>query len=214
MYIYTADKIKRPRLREKKTECFSLPEQKLIESYILSSDKSSLLGILICLYTGLRLGELLALEWTDIDIEKAELTINKTCYDGKNESGIFKRITYTPKTTSSIRLIPIPKQLLPLLKQEKRKSVSDHVISNGIKEISYRSYQKAFDTTLKKLNIPHRGFHSLRHTFATRALEQGMDVKTLSEILGHKNSTVTLNRYAHSFTEHKKEMMDRVGELL
>ena len=71
-----------------------------------------------------------------------------------------------------------------------------------------------FELLLKRLNIPHKGFHSLRHTFATRALECGMDVKTLSEILGHKNPTVTLNRYAHSLMEHKADMMNRLGKLL
>ena len=67
---------------------------------------------------------------------------------------------------------------------------------------------------LKKLGIPHKGFHALRHTFATRAIEVGMDVKTLSEILGHKNPSVTLKRYAHSLLEHKAEMMNKLGKLL
>ena len=80
--------------------------------------------------------------------------------------------------------------------------------------VSVRSYQRSFELLLKKLHIAHRGFHSLRHTFATRALECGMDVRTLSEILGHKNPTVTLNRYAHSLLEHKAAMMNRLGKLL
>ncbi len=211
---YNADKIKRPKAQEKKIECFSFAEQKQIEKYILESNKEKLFGILLCLYTGLRLGELLALEWADIDFVKAELNINKTCHDGKNENGVFGRITGTPKTSSSIRTIPIPKQLLPMLKQAKRKSHSRYIVSNGDKGISFRSYQRIFEAVLRKLGIPHHGFHSLRHTFATRALECGMDVKTLSEILGHKNPTVTLNRYAHSLMEHKKEMMNLVGKLL
>ena len=77
-----------------------------------------------------------------------------------------------------------------------------------------RLYQRSFDLLLKELKIGHRGFHSLRHTFATRALECGMGVKTLSEILGHKNPTITLNRYAHSMLDHKKEMMDKLGRML
>ncbi len=211
---YSADKIKRPKATEKKVECFSLSEQKKIEQYISEKGQLKLFGILLCLYTGLRLGELLALEWTDIDFVKAELTVNKTCHDGKLKNGAFGRITDTPKTLSSIRTIPIPKQLLPMLKHAKRKSHSRYVVSNGDKGISVRSYQRTFEVILQKLNIPHRGFHSLRHTFATRALECGMDVKTLSEILGHKNPVVTLNRYAHSLMEHKKEMMNLVGKLL
>ncbi len=200
---YVADRIKRPK-----------PQQKKIEQYIMSSERTRLYGVVICLYTGLRLGELLALEWGDIDFERAEVYITKTCHDGKDENGVFRRITGAPKTESSIRTIPLPKQLIPILKKLKRKSQSTYVVSNGEKLVAYRSYQKSFETLLKRLELPHRGFHALRHTFATRAIECGMDVKTLSEILGHKNPIVTLNKYAHSLTKHKKEMMNLVGRLL
>ena len=211
---YTGDKIKRPRAREKKIECFSASEQKKIEQYILNGKYTRYFGILLCLYTGLRIGELLALEWSDIDMCKGELRVNKTCHYGKDENGVFGRMTDIPKTQASIRTIPIPRQLMPHLREIKKKSRSTHIVSNGENPISIRSDQRSFSTMLKKLNIPHRGFHALRHTFATRALECGMDVKTLSEILGHKNPTVTLNRYAHSFMEHKKKMMNKLGDFL
>jgi len=211
---YVGDKIKRPRASEKKVECFSMSEQKKIEQYILNEGNTRFFGVLLCLYTGLRIGELLALEWSDIDMSKGELRVNKTCHYGKDENGLFGRITDIPKTQSSIRTIPIPKQLMPRLREVKKKSHSTHIVSNGSNLISIRSYQRSFSALLKKLSIPHRGFHSLRHTFATRALECGIDVKTLSEILGHKNPTVTLNRYAHSLMEHKKEMMNKLGKLL
>ena len=211
---YVGAKIKRPRASEKKVECFSMSEQKKIEQYILNEENTRFFGVLLCLYTGLRIGELLALEWSDIDMSKGELRVNKTCHYGKDENDVFGRITDIPKTQSSIRTIPIPKQLMPRLREVKKKSLSTHIVANGSSLISIRSYQRSFSTLLKKINIPHRGFHSLRHTFATRALECGMDVKTLSEILGHKNPTVTLNRYAHSLMEHKKEMMNKLGKLL
>ncbi len=211
---YNADKIKRPKATEKKVECFSLPEQKKIEQYILEKKQAKLFGILLCLYSGLRIGELLALEWSDIDMSKAELTVNRTCHFGKDKTGKYTRMTDTPKTNASARTIPLPKQLVPMLREIKKNSHSIYVISSGVKPISIRSYQRTFAGVLKKLDIPHRGFHSLRHTFATRALECGMDVKTLSEILGHKSPTVTLNRYAHSLMEHKKEMMNKVGKFL
>lgn len=206
---YNMDKIKRPRANEKQISCFSPLEQKKIEQAVLSDRRRKMIGILICLYAGIRVGELLALEWTDIDFTKNELTVRKTCYD-KGKS----RVTTTPKTASSIRVIPLPKQLIPILKQHKNHSQSQYVISEDGSYISVRSYQRSFELLLKKLNIPHRGFHSLRHTFATRALECGMDVKTLSEILGHKNATVTLNRYALSLMDHKREMMNRLGNLI
>lgn len=211
---YVADKIKRPKVTEKQVTCFSPTEQKKIEQAIANSEKDKMFGILLCLYTGLRIGELLALEWSDVDFVKGELFITKTCYDGRNENGKFCRIIDKPKTVSSIRTIPFPKQLLPYFKEIKKRSQSRYVISNGEKDISIRSYQKTFSSLLSRLDLPHRGFHSLRHTFATRALECGMDVKTLSEILGHKSPTITLNRYVHSMMEHKKEMMNKLGKLL
>ena len=206
---YKMDKIKRPRVQEKQITCFSPSEQKMIEQAVLIDKRSKMIGILICLYTGLRVGELLALEWTDIDFSKNELFVNRTCHNrGKSI------VTTAPKTISSIRIIPIPKQLVPILKQHKKRCESQYVISENGTYVPVRSYQRSFELLLKRLGIPHQGFHSLRHTFATRALECGMDVKTLSEILGHKNATVTLNRYAHSLMDHKREMMNRLGKLL
>lgn len=211
---YTADKIKRPKVREKQVTCFTQAEQRIIEQAILSGKKPKLFGIVLSLYTGLRIGELLALQWKDIDFCKGTISVTKTCYDGKDNNGKFTRITDVPKTQTSQRVIPLPKQLIPYLKAIKKNSNSIYVISSGSdKLISVRAYQRSFETLLNKLNIPHKGFHALRHTFATRALECGMDVKTLSEILGHKNATVTLNRYVHSLMEHKKDMMNRVGKL-
>ena len=103
-------------------------------------------------------------------------------------------------------MIPLPKQLLPVLKEYKRKSISEYVVESEKGEPpTVRSYQRTFGLLQKRLHIERKGFHSLRHTFATRALECGMDVKTLAEILGHKNATVTLNRYAHSLMEHKQD---------
>ena len=196
---YTADKLKRPKLKEKPVECFTLAEQKQIEKVVLNGKKDKLYGILLCLYSGLRIGELIALQWNDIDFTKGILTVSKSCYDGKD--GL---IIDEPKTATSRRVIPLPKQLLSILKGIKKKSDSPFVVSAT----------GSFELLLKKLKIPHKGFHSLRHTFATRAIECGMDVKTLSEILGHKNPTVTLNRYAHSLMEHKADMMNKLGKLL
>ena len=88
-----------------------------------------------------------------------------------------------------------------------------YVISNKSKPVLVRSYQRSFERLLKRLNIPRRGFHALRHTFATRAVECGMDIKMLSEILGHKSPAVTLNRYVHSFMDGKRKMMNRLGEV-
>lgn len=211
---YVANKIKRPKTKEKQVDCFSVSEQKKIENYILNSGKDKLFGIVLCLYTGLRIGELLALTWSDFDLHKGIFTVSKTCMDTW-ENGWYVKISLPPKTEMSNRGIPIPKQLLPKIKALKKAAKTEYfVCGRGKYGSQVRSYQKTFDRLLQKIKIPHRGFHSLRHTFATRALECGMDIKTLSEILGHKNPTVTLNRYAHSMFEHKANMMNRLGKLL
>ena len=210
---YVASKLKRPKSIEKQVDCFTVLEQKKIENAVLNSKKGKMFGIVLCLYTGLRIGELLALTWSDIDFDKGLLVVSKTCHDGKI-NGAHSRIIDTPKTAHSRRIIPLPKQILPLLKNLKKRSTCEYIIADGNKPVFVRSYQRTFELLLNKLKIPHKGFHSLRHTFATRALECGMDVKTLSELLGHKNATITLNRYAHSMLEHKAEMMNRLGKLL
>ncbi len=211
--VYEMNKLKRPKTQEKPIEVFTPNEQKQIEQAVLTDKREKMKGVVICLYTGLRIGELLALEWEDIDFGKAELTVSKTCHDGKNKNGDFCRITETPKTANSRRTIALPKQLLPILKEMRKKSKSNLVIS-GEKPLFVRSYQRSFELLLKNLDIPRRGFHALRHTFATRAIECGMDVKTLSETLGHKNASITLNRYVHSLMEHKHSMMDKIGKSL
>lgn len=207
------DKLKRPKSNEKQVECFSSEEQRVIEKAVLSDNHSHLFGIFLCLYSGLRIGELLALEWRDIDFVNCTLSVTKTCFDGKDANGVFGRIIDKPKTQSSCRVVPLPKQIMPLLKTVKKKSESHFVIAKGDDGLLVRTYQRNFTSLLKRLNIAPRGFHALRHTFATRAIECGIDVKTLSEILGHKNPMVTLNRYAHSLMEHKKDMMNRLGKL-
>ncbi len=212
---YVADRIKRPKKNEKEVTCFSLLEQKKIENFILQNNKNKLFGVYLCLYSGMRIGEVLALEWKDIDFKRGIINIKKSCHDGRDANGIFTRIIDTPKTTSSNRVIPLPKKLISIVKSYKKKSNSTFVVADELgKPVSVRSYQRSFELLLKKLKIERKCFHSLRHTFATRALECGMDIKTLADILGHKNPTVTLNRYVHSLLEHKVEMMNKLCKII
>ncbi len=205
-----ASKIIRPKIIEKRISCFSIIEQKRIEKAVLKDKRHKMLGIVICLYSGLRIGELLALEWSDVDLKTGIITVNRSCHDKNGQ-----RVTDSPKTLSSKRTIPLPKQLIPTLREQKKRSYSLYFLSDKKgNPLLIRSYQRSFELLLAKLKIEKKGFHALRHTFATRALECGMDVKTLSEILGHKNPTVTLNRYVHSMFDHKKLMMNKLGKLL
>ncbi|MDE7463580.1 MAG: site-specific integrase [Clostridiales bacterium] len=208
-----ADSIIYPRIEDGEVACFSVAEQKRIERYVTESGKDKLFGIILCLYTGLRIGELLALKWQDIDFNKGLISITKSCRDTW-VNGKYVKVFDTPKTINSRRIIPLPKQLIPPLRAIKKRSDGEMAVSaNGAEQISIRSYQRTFELLLKKIKIEHKGFHVLRHTFATRAIECGMDVKTLSEILGHKNPTVTLKKYVRSLLEHKTAMMNKLGKL-
>ena len=207
------DAIVRPKAREKKVVCFNKDEQKKIERYVLEHNTPYLFGIALSLYTGLRIGELLALTWDDIDFQKGTVTISKSCFDSW-ENGHYKKVFDTTKTQSSERVIPLPKPIVGELKQLKKQTGARFVVAAKSEYgAQIRAYQRSFELVLRKLHIERKCFHALRHTFATRALEVGMDIKTLSEILGHRSPTITLNRYAHSLLEHKTEMMNRVGRL-
>lgn len=206
--------LKMPSSEEKEISVFTKKEQQVIESFCLNHKKRNYIGIVICLYTGIRLGELLALTWDDIDFNSNLLTINKTSYSAKVD-GKTQIIVDKPKTKKSNRVIPLPNQLVKLLKIIKKESNSKYVITtrnSGI--VGNRSYQRTFKFILKKVNVPYRNFHSLRHTFATNAIELGMDDKTLAEILGHTNAMITLNRYSHSLLNYKIEMMNKLGKNL
>ena len=206
-------KIKLPISTEKPVTAFERHEQEKLEKYCLQA-KNNYIGIVICLYTGIRLGELLALTWDDIDFSTGLMSINKTAFRIIH-NGIPQIVVDQPKTKNSKRIIPLPKQLIEILKKIKKNSKSIYVLSTRSEGmVGTRAYQKTFERILKRLEIPYKNFHSLRHTFATRAIEMGMDVKTLSEILGHKNPVVTLTRYTHSLLSYKTHMMNKMGKML
>jgi integrase len=211
-------------------QAFNLSEQRKIEEYITQKSKPEYIGILLSLYTGLRLGELLALEWSDVDFKHGLLTVTKTAHYRKSlchfdrseaerrnpnlEKG-YAFHTDTPKSATSRRIIPLPKSITDLLKEIWRRSKSKYIIARfDGRRIPTHSYQYAFQAVLRKCGIRPRPFHSLRHTFATRALECGIDIKTVSQIMGHSNAAFTLKRYAHSLTEHQIKMMNRLSALL
>lgn len=196
-----------------KVEAFTIREQHKIEAFIKQQHDSKYAGILICLYTGIRLGELLALTWENVDLIRGKILINKTIFRVKLESGEYVNYTDSPKTKSSVREIPMPTSLTTMLRTIKQKSSSKYIITNRCGgQMSTRSYQYIFSSLTKKLNIRPLCYHSLRHTFATRAIECGMDIKTVSEIMGHNNPLITMQRYTHCMDEHKKKMMNKLNQ--
>lgn len=193
----------------KPINALQLNEQQKLINYILSNHKTYNYGILISIYTGIRIGELLAITWDKVDLKNKYIIIDKTTSQLTIDK---KQITLidTPKTFSSIRKIPISVSLMPILIELRENSFGNYLISKNGKQIFIRAYQKSFENILKKLKISHYGFHSLRHTFATRAVEKGVDIKTLSELLGHANINTTLSRYVHSSFEQKKIAVDKI----
>lgn len=194
---------------QKPTEAFTAAEQQRLEETIEGSNDPRLFGILLCLYTGLRIGELLALEWQDT--EGGMIHVNKTVYRAADRDGTRRLIVDLPKTQASVRIIPLPSRLEKALQVRHAESCSQFVVETRHGErMPTRSYQYLFARLTEQAGVRKLNFHALRHTFATRALECGMDIKTLSELMGHKNATVTLNRYAHSMMETKIAMMERL----
>lgn len=196
-------KVRLPKKKPSEVEILTPYEQQKLESAL--SEKNDI-GILICLYTGLRIGELCALRWQDIDFENAIMHIRGT------QSRINGKLKITlPKSAASIRAIPIPDCLLQTL--NKHKSNSEFVISNNGKMVDVRSYRRRFKRLLNISGLPDIKYHALRHTFSSRALEVGMDYKTLSEILGHASVSITMDLYVHSLDEHKKNQMNKLNKI-
>ena len=207
-------RLKRSPEDTKSVDAFTKEEQRKIEEAIDASGDHKLFGILLCLYTGLRIGELLALEWDDVDLENGIIHVSKTVYRDKDENGTWRLCVDKPKTKSSSRIIPLPSYIKKALKKQRKASRSQFVVENKKGErMSIRSYQYMFEKLTEKAGVRKLNFHALRHTFATRAIESGMDIKTLSEILGHKNASITLNRYAHSMLEHKIQVMQKLPKI-
>ena len=123
-------------------------------------------------------------------------------------------IIATPKTPSSIRTIPIPNQLLQIIKSSELPQKGYLLTGSTEKYIEPRTYQYHFKKLLQRCKIPETNFHALRHTFATRCIEAGMKPKTLQMLLGHSNIGITMNLYVHTTEEEKKKEMDLVAEAL
>lgn len=208
-------RVRRTKTETKKIEAFTVQEQRAIEAEVVRSGDRRLHGILLCLYTGLRIGELLGLTWNDIELERGIIKITKTVYREKDDSGIWQLFVDTPKTKASNRVIPLPEYITDILRQDRQTAQTAHIVENKKGErMSIRSYQYLFAKLTERAGVRQLNFHALRHTFATRAIECGMDIKTVADIMGHRNAAITLNRYAHCMLDHKIEMMRKLPRIL
>lgn len=210
---YNVSKITIPKLEIEKIKTLSKREKTRLENYCLKHDTLRNVGIVVCLYTGMRIGEICAIKWKNIDLEKKEIHVKATLQRSYKKEGIGTKIIIdTPKTKDSIRNIPITNKLYEVLKSLKLKYDKEDYLLTGNKEkfIEPRNYNYEFKKTLRECKIKSYKFHVLRHTFATDCIDVGMDVKSLSEVLGHSDVNITLNRYVHSSYNHKKKYMEKL----
>jgi len=210
-------KITYPKQQQQTMRVLSCQEQSSLESVLKNDIDIHKLGILLCLYTGIRVGEICALRWQDISSDFKMLYVRQTLQRVKNMSGYgskTKILIDTPKSQCSVREIPIPKFLVEYLRDFSRGNNIYFLASDEISFVEPRTMQNHFAKNVKVANIAGANFHSTRHTFATRCIEAGVDIKSLSEMLGHASVNITLNRYVHPSFEQKRKGMNKLEEYI
>ena len=200
--------------KKKKSEITLLDEneQQKLQQYIAENANPTTTGIALSMSTGIRIGELCALQWKDIDLEKRILTVRKTMQriQCSTDTVKTKLIITEPKSETSCRTIPIPECMMKLLQNFKGKH-NNFVLSGTEKPVEPRVMQYRFQKILKNAKLPSIHFHALRHIFASNCIKWGFDVKALSELLGHSNVEITLNLYVHSSFDQKRAYMNQVS---
>ncbi len=194
----------------------SLAEQKQLSEYLQANLSLTNLGILVSLYTGIRIGEICALKWEDISFNEQFVYIHKTMQRLQTKNDTEKKTTVqisVPKSDCSVRRIPLPDDIFQLLVAKKRPGNTYFLTGLERSFIEPRTLQNRFKAVMEACGIKNAHFHVLRHTFATRCVELGFDVKSLSEILGHASVNITLSRYVHPSMELKKRNMNMLADL-
>lgn len=191
-------------------------EYKKIIQAILKKINYTKLGILLGLYTGMRIGELCALKFEDIDLNNKRINVTKTLqriYDPTNPDKPTQVQITSTKTSSSTRIIPITDEIVEILK--KMNSGDETYILTGTKKYSEpRTFRRKYTDFMKKIEIQPLKFHSLRHTFASMNIENGTDIKTISQILGHSDIDTTLKVYTHTSEKQKMKAIEKFESLL
>lgn len=208
-----------PTDREKQDlEVLTLAHQRQLMSFVKDHFTFLNLGIFICLSAGLRIGEVCALQWDDVDIASGVIRVNKTLqriYLVDGEEKYTELIIDKPKTKNSIREVPMTKDLLALVRPLKKIVRSEfYVLTNAATPTEPRTYRCFFNKLQQQLGLPKMRFHGLRHSFATRCIESKCDYKTVSVLLGHSNISTTLNLYVHPNLEQKKKCINTMNRLL
>ena len=200
------------KIQSKEIKVISKEEQMLVNQKILDSQDYTSVGILLSLYTGIRIGELCAMTIDDIDVNLGKMKVWKTLQripDKSCEKRKTKLIFLEPKTKKSKREIPLASFVLNIIKSMNYSS-GCFLLSGTTTPVEPRTMENRYKKFMKELNITNTSFHSLRHTFATRCIEANFDIKTLSDLLGHSSVSITLNRYVHSSYDLKVENMNKI----
>ena len=204
--------INKPIIPKKEIQILSKECQSILETEIFIDVDLVKLGVMISLQTGLRIGEICALSWDDIDFQNDIIHIRHTISRVRcDELGVSTHLIIdTPKTDASVRDVPLPSVIKPYLLEKYHERVSNYVVADKLGFISPRTFEYRYHKLLQKCEIQSINFHALRHTFATRCVEVGMDIKTLSEILGHADVAITLKTYVHSSMEIKRIQIEKL----
>ena len=202
----------------KEMEVLTIANHKKILDFIKQNFTFRNLGIYISLTTGLRIGEICGLKWSDINTDNGTITVNRTIeriYIVEGERKHTELVINTPKTKNSCREIPMNKELLAMVKPLKKVVNTDfYVLTNEEKPTEPRTYRNYYHRLMARLDIPRLKYHGLRHSFATRCIESNCDYKTVSVLLGHANITTTLNLYVHPNIEQKKKCITKMFKSL
>ena len=201
-----------PKVRQKNVEVFTETELKQLARIILRRTDETGLGILLTVYTGIRLGELCGLKWQDVTAGKGMRPVQRTVERVAQEDGTTCLALLTPKTESSNRWIPIPQEMMRVLKPDQRLPET-YLLTGGEIIPDPRTMQNRYKALLKRVGVPYRNFHALRHTYATRCIEQGIDAKSVSELLGHSDVRTTLRLYVHASMDYKSKAVEAIGFL-
>lgn len=200
-------------------EVLSVADYRKVLDHVRANFSFRNLGIYICLTTGLRIGEVCGLKWSDIDAASGVLSVRRTLEriyvipdEGERHTEL---IVNTPKTSNSLREIPLSTPLLSMLRPLK-KVVNEQffVLSNDREPIEPRTYRNYYTALMDEIGVPKMRFHGLRHSFATRCIESNCDYKTVSVILGHADISTTLNLYVHPNMDQKKRCMARMSRFI
>ena len=213
---YVPSAVEIPLWQKKVRILTTLEEIKLIR-YLKKNFDLTALGILLSLFTGLRIGELCALKWNDFSFPDKEFHVRRTMQrlHNLNEDTPNKTVIEIgePKSPSSTRSIPMPDELIKILKSA---YVEEAYVLSGSKDkfVEPRTMENRFKSVLKKCGVEKMNFHALRHSFATKCVELGFDIKSLSEILAHASVNITLNRYVHPSTKLKHFNMNKLNSFI